>query len=104
MSPEILAPEQSALVEQIAERVAERLAGTPAKRFLSVPEASAYSTLSEDAIRSLLAGGKLTACRPVRGRVVIDKRELDCLILSSTDRPRCGRGKYPRGSRPGRGA
>jgi excisionase family DNA binding protein len=62
------------------------------RRFLSVPHAAKYTDLSVASIRRLLAAGKLTAMRPVRGKILIDVRELDATILGSTARPRKGRG------------
>jgi hypothetical protein len=85
-----------ALAEAVVARVAERLAGLAAKRYLSVAETAIYTSLSADAIRGLLSSGKLTGLRPVAGRIIIDKRELDALILSSTRRPSRGRGHYDR--------
>ncbi|HUT10739.1 MAG TPA: excisionase family DNA-binding protein [Thermoguttaceae bacterium] len=61
-------------------------------RFLSVQGAATRASLSTDSIRRLVESGRLTALRPVRGKVLIDARELDALILSSTDRVRNGRG------------
>jgi hypothetical protein len=81
------------LAELLANRLTDRLGRSPAPRYLSVADASVYAGVSEDSIRSLLAGGKLTALRPVPGRVVIDRVELDALIRSSTSRPRRGRGR-----------
>jgi excisionase family DNA binding protein len=81
--------------------VAERLADLARRRYLSVAHAAEYADLSEDSIRSLLSSGKLTALRPVPGRVVIDRRELDALLLSSTRRPRRARGVYDRSGRDG---
>jgi excisionase family DNA binding protein len=86
----------TALAKQIADKVADRLAGAPAKRFLSVDEASDYTSLSTDSVRSLLSSGKLTALRPVPGRILIDKKELDALMLASTHCPRKRRGVYAR--------
>jgi hypothetical protein len=53
-------------------------------RFLGVRGAAIYASLSEDSIRSLLARGKLTKLRPLRGKILIDRQELESLILSST--------------------
>jgi hypothetical protein len=85
-----------ALAAQITDRLAERLGAGASQRYLSVAHAAVYCDLSEDSIRSLLSSGKLTALRPVPGRIVIDKRELDALLTSSTRRPRRGRGQYDR--------
>jgi len=90
------AADMDALAEAVAKKVAAQLDALAARRYLSVAEAAAYSSLSPDSIRSLLSSGKLTALRPVAGRVVIDKRELDSLIGSSTRAPRRGRGFRPR--------
>ncbi len=85
-----------ALADAIAGRLAERAAETAARRYLTVQHAAEYADISEDSIRSLLSSGKLTALRPVPGRIVIDRRELDALLASSTRRPRRGRGVYDR--------
>jgi hypothetical protein len=62
------------------------------RRWLSVPEAAAHAAVSPDAIRSMIAAGKLTPHYPVSGRVIVDKRELDGAIVSSTRSAR-GRGR-----------
>ena len=62
------------------------------KRFFTVKNAAAYSDLSEESIRRLLTSGQLTKLRPVRGRIVIDRKELDAYILASTSSLRKGRG------------
>jgi len=64
----------------------------PPQRFMGVQSAAAYSDLSTDSIRRLIERGDLTAHRPVRGRVLVDRLELDDVILAATDRPRSGRG------------
>ena len=43
-------------------------------------------------IRRMLASGKLQAFRPVRGRVLIDREQLDSVITASTSTPRRRRG------------
>jgi len=62
------------------------------RRFMNVPRSAKYVDLSQKSIRRLLASGKLTALRPVRGRILIDRVELDAFILSSTASQRRGRG------------
>jgi excisionase family DNA binding protein len=74
----------------------ERLAAGGETRWLTVEAAADYAGLSTESVRRLLAGGKLTAHRPVRGRILIDRRELDSLIESSTANPRSGRGLHRR--------
>jgi excisionase family DNA binding protein len=84
------------LVNALADAVAARLATLPTQpepRFFTVSTASVYTGLSEDSIRNLLSGRKLTALRPVPGRILIDRRELDALIQGSTGGPRTGRGR-----------
>ena len=61
-------------------------------RYLGVKEAAAYASLSTRSIRRMLAAGRLTALRPVRGRIVIDRTQLDSVILNATAQPRHGRG------------
>jgi excisionase family DNA binding protein len=61
-------------------------------RFLTVGGAAAYSGLSDKSIRRLISRGDLVAYRPVRGRLLIDRQQLDALILGSTARVRIGRG------------
>lgn len=63
------------------------------RRFVGVGGAAEHASLSCESIRRLLAAGKLTALRPVRGRILIDRRELDAVILASTTMPRSGRGR-----------
>jgi excisionase family DNA binding protein len=52
-------------------------------RWLSVTGAAVYAGLSSQSIRPLINAQKLTAHRPVRGRILIDRREFDALIESS---------------------
>ena len=65
---------------------------TIAPRFFSIAAAGHYTSLSPNSIRSLLSSGKLTALRPVRGRVLIDKAQLDDVVSSSTQKLKSGRG------------
>jgi excisionase family DNA binding protein len=81
-------------LESLAGRLDELLVriDAPQQRFLSVERAATYSDLSVGSVRRLIASGKLTALRPVRGKVLINKHELDAFVLSATNRPRLGRG------------
>jgi excisionase family DNA binding protein len=96
MPPDPAPLDLGALAEAVAGLVAERLADLAQRRYLSVAHAAMYCDLSEDSVRSLLSSGKLTAYRPVAGRVLIDRRELEALLQSSTKRPRRARGVYDR--------
>lgn len=78
--------------EQILQRLAELVAQSEA-RWLTVKGSADHASLSPESIRRLLASGKLTGHRPVRGRVLIDREQLDHLIATSTAEPRRGRGK-----------
>ena len=62
-------------------------------RYLSVEAAAVRSSLSTKSIRRLLARGRLTALRPVAGRIVIDAMELDTLMATAKRAPRIGRGR-----------
>jgi excisionase family DNA binding protein len=93
-----------ALADRLADRLARRLGGrseAPPQRYLSVAQAAQYAGLSSDSVRALLSGGRLTALRPVAGRVLVDKRQLDALMSASTARPRRRRGVYDRARPPG---
>ncbi len=82
-------------LQVIAERLdllVERSHAAPQARYMSVQSAAAYTDLSPDSIRRMLERGDLTALRPVRGKILIDRQELDAVILGSTTRPRMGRG------------
>jgi excisionase family DNA binding protein len=74
---------------ELLERTSEPVV-TP--RFLTVDGAAVYASLSTASIRRLISAGKLGAYRPCKGRVLVDKVELDSLILSATGCPRTGRG------------
>ncbi len=63
------------------------------QRFLTISHAARFSDLSEETIRRLIASQKLTAHRPVRGRVLIDRLEIESLIRGSVQNPRRGRGR-----------
>jgi len=77
----------------------KRSHATPPARFLSVKAAAMYTELSEDSIRRMLERGALTAFRPVKGKILIDRQQLDSTILGSSSRPRSGRGLHRRAER-----
>jgi excisionase family DNA binding protein len=85
----ILADIQANLAKLLA------IADRPKQRFFSIDHAAGYAGLSTKTIRRLLSSGKLRALRPVKGRILIDRDELDALVLSSDQRPRRGRGIRP---------
>ncbi len=86
-----------AALQLILQKLDELAAGkaVPAPRFFSVADAAGYTSLSSDSIRRLLESGRLTALRPVKGKILIDRRELEHVVLGSTDRPAAGRGVRP---------
>lgn len=65
-----------------------------ASRFLTIETAALHVGLSISSIRRLLAAGRITALRPIRGRVLIDRLELEAFVLSSSNVPRTGRGRH----------
>jgi len=71
----------------------------PPQRFLGVDSAASYADLSPDSIRRMVERGDLTGLRPVRGRVLIDRLELDQVILAATNRPCNGRGMSSGGTK-----
>lgn len=78
-------------IEQLVRDLSAQITAGPA-RWLSVASAAEYSGLGQKTIRQLLAADKLTAHRPVRGRVLLDRQELDSLIATATNDVRGGRG------------
>lgn len=79
------------MLRQLRELAAELK--KPERRFLSIATAAAYADVSKESVRRLVNSGKLKAFRPVRGKVLIDRRELEAYVLGSTTRPRIGRGR-----------
>lgn len=84
------------LSEAIAARLREDLNSDASRiqpEWLGIADGAIYSGLSEETLRKLGASGKIQFRRPVRGRVLISRRELDDYIRSSTSTPRSGRGR-----------
>ena len=81
------------VIEANVKAILDRM-DTPEQRFLTVGQASKFSSLSKETIRRLLGSGALTPLYPVRGRVAIDKKELESFMLASMRRPAQGRGQY----------
>lgn len=83
-----------AMLQEIREemRVVSESSKRLSKRYLTVENAAAYSDLSTKSIRRMIQSGKLTAFRPVRGRILIDKQELDAVIRNSASQRQGGRG------------
>jgi excisionase family DNA binding protein len=82
-------------VEELLGEVLGRLDNPqPVQRYLSVETAAAYCGISPESVRRLLSGGKLTALRPLKGRILIDRLQLDALVQASTVTPRRGRGRH----------
>ena len=69
--------------EKIAEKVAARLAQsdtvTPKQKLFSVERAAEYIGRTEDAVRHMIASGKLPVVR-IDTRISLDKEDLDTLI------------------------
>jgi excisionase family DNA binding protein len=53
-------------------------------RFLSIDAAARYASLSAQSIRRWISAGRLKAHRP-GGKILIDRQELEDLILHSGD-------------------
>lgn len=72
---------QDTFVEAIADAVAERLTKIQGrkKRLLDLEPAADYLSLSEDAMRDLMAQGKLKPVRPTR-KVQFDVLDLDQFV------------------------
>ena len=84
-------------IEERLDRVLELVTQpVPTQRWLTLEQAGTYAGVSEKSIRRLIDAGKLTPHRLVKGRVLVDVRELDAVVASSTSRPRKGRGLHVR--------
>lgn len=86
---------QGETLKAIAERLDALLERTP-QRFLSLASAARYCDLSEDSLRRLIERRDLTAHRPVRGKILIDRMQLDALILGAAGEVRGSRGSSSR--------
>ncbi len=72
-------------------------------RWLSVAEASRYTSLSVRSIRNLISAGRVMPSRAVRGKVLIDRLQLDA-ALSAECGKRLRRGRGIKKSNSGDGA
>lgn len=62
-------------------------------RWLSVEGAAEYCSICDKSVRNLIAAGKLTPSRAVRGKLLIDRQQLDAVLLAECGkRLRKGRG------------
>ncbi len=68
----------------------------PTPQFLSIDGAAAWCSLSPRSIRNLIAAGRLTPLRPCRGKILVDRQQLESVIRAADEKPRRSRG---RGSR-----
>lgn len=83
-------------VDEVAERLEQRLSKlitSPYPEWMTVSSFAKYADISEESVRKLINTGCLTAHRPLKGRILINRREGDNLIRSSTSAPRKGRGR-----------
>jgi hypothetical protein len=96
-----LMPDAPTLEETVAAigdavgRLLERVDAAPAQwgRFLKLDDAERYSGVSIKTLRRMIAAGKLVPLHPVKGRVVVDRLNLDAAILETAmKRFRNGRG------------
>lgn len=71
-------------VEAIADAVADRLCNMHGrrKRLFDIDEAAIYLSMSEEAIRDLVASGKLPSKRPTR-KIQFDIEDLDRFVKAS---------------------
>ncbi|MCI0335925.1 MAG: helix-turn-helix domain-containing protein [Planctomycetes bacterium] len=73
--------------------LAARVDGQAWPRWLSVEAAARYCSLGQKSIRNLVANGTLTPSRAVRGKVLIDRLQLDAALSAECGaRLRRGRG------------
>jgi len=78
-------------IEDALAKLLERATAMPV-RFFTVDGAAGYCNLSTKSIRRLIARGELTPYRPCKGRLLVDRAQLDAVVLSANKPVRCGRG------------
>ena len=66
--------------------------GEALPRYMGIERAAAHVDLSGKSIKRLLAAGKLVAHRPVRGRVLVDRLQLESYVAGSVATLRKARG------------
>ena len=64
------------------------------QKYLTLQGAVLHSGISEGGLRGLIRRGELTAYRPLRGRILIKRTELEKLILDAAD-AKSTRGRKP---------
>ena len=70
-----------------------RVDGERWPRWLSVSLTAQYASLGEKSVRNLVSSGTLTPSRTVRGKLLIDRLQLDAVLLAGCGRRlRKGRG------------
>jgi excisionase family DNA binding protein len=62
------------------------------RRFLTLADAAAYVSISKRTLYRLIANGTIKPRRPVPGRILLDRLELESVVGSLTATPRKGRG------------
>lgn len=91
-------PETLAVSVADLDALVSRLLTRSDRRYMTIPTAAIYTDLSEESIRRLLSSGKLHGYRPVKGRILVDRVELDAVVKGATAEPRKGRGLHRRGA------
>lgn len=80
-----------AKLDRLIETLGNHAAGE--RRWFGVEQAAEHMAISEESVRRLVSSGRLTAYRPVAGRLVLDRRQCDAVIMAATRRPATGRGR-----------
>lgn len=74
----------------------ERVESQTWPRWLSVSQAAVYASLGEKSIRNLISSNVIVPSRTVRGKLLIDRMQLDAALLAGCGRQlRSGRGIRP---------
>lgn len=85
------ADDRLARIESLLHRLVDDQ-GTRWPEWMAVATAARYTDLSEASIRRLISSGVLRAHRVLRGKISIERRELDDVIRAATGVVRHGRG------------
>jgi hypothetical protein len=92
-------PDSIADLVAAVKELAARIDSQAWPRWLGIEAAARYCSLSQRSIRNLISGGKLTPSRAIRGRLIIDRLQLDAVLAAECGRRlRVGRGLRNRNS------
>ena len=79
-------------IEAKLDSINQRESSGSNRGYFSIKNAAIYCDLSQKTLRRFIEGGKLTAYRPAKGKILLKRKELEAFIGQCTKRVRIGRG------------